>query len=142
MDSPHDWRITRALTRGRARGAIARLHEPLSFWGGFDSATGAIIDRAHPQVGRVLTGNVLVMAGARGSSSASSVLAEAIRRGTAPVAIVLEVADPILPIGGLVADLLYGLQCPIVVVGDLGGLRDGLRVDVDTARGTITLISA
>ena len=52
----------------------------------------------------------------RGSSSSSTVLAEAIRLGTAPAAIVLSEPDPILVIGALVAQRLYARTCPIVVV--------------------------
>ena len=43
------------------------------------------------------------MPSGRGSSSSSSVLAEAIRAGTAPAAIVLGEADPILALGAIVA---------------------------------------
>jgi predicted aconitase with swiveling domain len=58
---------------------------------------------------------VLVMPGGRGSSSSSSVLAETLRRGTGPVALVLSAADPILTVGAIVAEALYGIRCPIVV---------------------------
>jgi uncharacterized protein len=42
------------------------------------------------------------------------VLAEAIRAGTAPVAIVLSEPDPILALGAIVARDLYGRTIPIV----------------------------
>ena len=83
----------RALTTGQAAGAALVLAAPLSFWGGLDPATGRIIDQRHPQCGIVVTGQVLVMPGGRGSSSSSSILAEAIRAGTAPVGILLSEAD-------------------------------------------------
>ena len=54
------------------------------------------------------------MASGRGSSSSSTVLAEAIRLDTAPLAIVLSEPDPILVIGAIVARRLYGRVCPIV----------------------------
>ena len=40
------------LVPGSAAGPVLRLDEPLSFWGGLDSATGTIIDRLHPQQAR------------------------------------------------------------------------------------------
>jgi uncharacterized protein len=104
------------LVAGRARGPVVRLAEPLSFWGGFDAETGLIIDRRHPDLGRSLTGRIVVMHAARGSSSGSSVLAEAIRRGTAPAAFVLATRDAILTVGAAVALELYGRACPIAVV--------------------------
>jgi predicted aconitase with swiveling domain len=54
----------------------------------------------------------------RGSSSSSSVLAEATRLGSGPAAIVLSEPDPILPLGALVAQELYGLTVPIVVLAE------------------------
>ncbi len=108
----------RALVAGTATGRALVLDEPLSFWGGVDPATGEVIDVRHPQYGANVTGRILVMPSGRGSSSSSSVLAEAIRAGTAPAAIVLREADPILPLGAIVARELYGASVPIVVVPD------------------------
>jgi hypothetical protein len=44
------------------------------------------------------------------------VLAEAIRAGTAPAAIVLGGADPILALGAIVARELFGATIPVVVM--------------------------
>ena len=74
----------RVMVAGSAMGDALVLEEPLSFWGGLGPETGEIIDRRHPQSGTIATGRVLVMPSGRGSSSSSSVLAEAIRAGTGP----------------------------------------------------------
>jgi predicted aconitase with swiveling domain len=108
--------MNRALLEGTAGGAALVLDEPLSMWGGLDPKTGEIIDRRHPQRGMNVTGTVLVLPWGRGSSSASSVLAEAIRLGTAPCAIVLREPDDIILLGALVAEEMYDTTCPIVVV--------------------------
>lgn len=104
------------LVPGNAVGAVFVMAEPLSFWGGLDATSGAIIDRWHPQCGEVLTGKVVLMERGRGSSSGSSVLAEAIRAGTGPAAIVLLTRDAIVTLGALVARELYGADCPVVMV--------------------------
>ena len=88
------------------------LEEPLSFWGGLDPDTGTLIDTHHPQRGVVLTDRVLVMPSGRGSSSSSYVLAEAIRAGKAPAAIVLGEPDGIVALGAIVARELYGIDDP------------------------------
>lgn len=106
----------KALCSGTARGQIALLSSPLSLWGGLDLEVGTICDVNHPDHGRSLAGRVLAMSAARGSSSSSSALAEAVRRKIAPVAIILCRADPILTIGSLVAADLYGVYIPIVLV--------------------------
>ncbi|MGD0723599.1 MAG: DUF126 domain-containing protein [Roseiarcus sp.] len=122
----------RCLVEGEAEGALALWSAPLSFWGGFDAASGRVVDRTHPAFGDCVSGRVLAMPSGRGSSSASSVLAEAIRRGTAPAAIILASGDPILVVGAIVARRLYGRACPIVVCAaeDFAMLADGRRARV------------
>lgn len=127
------------LVPGRAAGEVLALSEPVSFWGGFDARTGRIVDRLHPDLGECLTGRVLVMHSARGSSSGSSVLAEAIRLGTAPAAIVLRSRDAILTIGALVAATLYKRSCPVVVVEndrDFARVAATDRAEVEAEEGT------
>ena len=125
-------RPVRRYTAGAAEGRALVLGEPLSFWGGIDPATGRIIDRTHPDLGACVTGTILVMPGGRGSSSSSSILAEAVRRGTAPAGILLATPDPILTVGAQVAESLYDMCCPIVV-GAIDGIRSGslLRIQGD-----------
>lgn len=115
----------RALVPGRASGELVVLDQSLSFWGGFEPATGRIVDRNHPQSGESLVGKVVYMPHGRGSSSSSSVLAEALRIGTAPAGLVLGEPDSILVIGSLVARFLYDVECPIYV-GDVAELSEGL----------------
>ena len=122
----------RALVAGEAAGPALALEAPLSLWGGMDPHTGRLCDHHHPQLGATVTGHVLVMPSGRGSSSSSSVLAEAIRLGTAPLAILLAEPDEILVLGALVAGYLYARTCPIVVLpGDhAGAIATGDRVEV------------
>ena len=122
----------RLIAPGRARAPALVLDEPLSLWGGLDPATGRVIELRHPQHGARVTGRVLVLPAARGSSSSASVLAEAVRAGTAPAAIVLGEPDLILALGAAVAEELYGVQIPILVLpaADLAEIRDGATVDI------------
>ena len=123
------------LAPGRATGTAIVLDEPLSFWGGFDALTGRVTDRRHPQAGRCLSGAIVVMPAGRGSSSASSVLAEAIRAGTAPAGIIMSEPDTIVALGAIVAQELYGLACPVVVLAqaDFATLREGMQLSIDAA---------
>jgi len=122
----------RLIAPGRARAPALVLDEPLSLWGGLDPATGQVIELRHPQHGATVAGRVLVLPAARGSSSSASVLAEAVRAGTAPAAIVLGEPDLILALGAAVAEELYGVQIPILVLSaeDLAAIRDGATVDI------------
>jgi predicted aconitase with swiveling domain len=107
-----------ALACGTAHGPKTVLAAPLSFWGGYDATRGVIIEAAHPGYGLSLAGTILVMPRAKGSSSSSSVLAEALRNGTGPAGIVLCERDLIIAIGVIVASELYRLAVPLVVVGE------------------------
>ena len=108
------------------------LAEPLSLWGGLDPANGEVIDPHHPQRGANLAGRVLVLPAARGSSSSSSVLAEAARAGVAPAAILLGQPDLILAVGAAVAEELYGVVIPVAVLAPevLAGIPDGAEVGI------------
>jgi hypothetical protein len=136
-------RLGRFYAVGEAEGPALVLGEPLSFWGGIEAATGRIIDRSHPDLGKCVAGRILVMPSGRGSSSSASVLAEAIRRGAAPLAILMARPDPILTVGAIVARSLYGLRCPIVVCA-IDGLASGDRLRVsalDTGAARIEILS-
>jgi predicted aconitase with swiveling domain len=127
----------RVLVAGAADGDALALDEPLSFWGGVDPATGLVIDPHHPQRGERVSGRVLVLPSGRGSSSSSSVLAEAIRAGTAPAAIVLLEPDPILALGSIVARELYGARVPVVVASSPIPRAARLRVDATSVPGRV-----
>jgi uncharacterized protein len=129
----------RALLAGETAGPALVLEAPLSLWGGMDPASGRVSDHHHPQLGARVSGRVLVMPSGRGSSSSSSVLAEAIRLGTAPLAILLAEPDEILVLGGLVAEYLYDRTCPIVVVPGAAhaAIATGDRVSVAGGRVTV-----
>ena len=95
-------------------------------------ATGVIIDARHPQRGSSIAGRVLVMPAVRGSSSSSSVLAETVRAGCAPAAILLGESDLILAVGAAVAEELYGRRVPVLQLppAGLAGIADGASVMV------------
>jgi uncharacterized protein len=103
----------RALHPGHGTG-LALPIGPLSFWGGIDWNDGRIIDVHHDRHGSTVAGRVLVMPHGRGSSSAAVVLAESLRNGSAPVAVVTRSTDLILLVGAMAAVELYGISCPIL----------------------------
>ena len=135
----------RTLVEGSVEGLLTLWTVPLSFWGGYDSSAGRVIDHSHPAFGTEIAGRILAMPSGRGSSSASSVLAEAIRLGTAPAGIILAQADPIITVGAIVAARLYGKACPVVVCGPgvLAQLQPDVRMRlVATADGARLNLSA
>ena len=128
------------LVAGTASGTVLKLAEPLSLWGGLEPTTGEITDRRHPQSGQIVSGRILVMPSGRGSSSASSILLEAVRLNTAPAAIITSEIDGILALGAVVARELYASAPPLLVVtaDDYMCLVEGQQLTI-TADGHIDI---
>lgn len=124
-----------ALAHGAGSGP-ALVIEPVGLWGGVSAEDGRIIDVHHPACGRSIVGAVVVMRHGRGSSSASAILAETLRLGTGPAAIVLRSPDAILAVGSVVAHELYGVTCPVVEL-DEGGFAAVAALD-----GALLAVSA
>lgn len=122
----------RVLVAGSARGPLLRLRAPISFWGGVDPVSGRVADPRHPEFGRRLTGTVLVVPSAVGSSSSSAVMLELLRNGTAPAAIVMGEADAILALGVAVARELGHAGIPVVEIAPdaIAPLEEGVVVRV------------
>ena len=103
---------------------LLKLSAPLSFWGGVDPKTSAIIQVRHPECGAAIAGTILAMPGAIGSSSSSAVLLELIRIGLAPAALVMAEPDAILLIASLAAREMGwppvpALKLPLAAIGNL-----------------------
>ena len=118
---------SRPIVAGSAKGIAVVSTQPISFWGGLNPQTGTLIDRRHERCGEVITGKVFVFPQGKGSSTASAVLLESIRSGTAPAAIINVNIDPILALGAIVAEELYHKTVPIAVLSqeDHATIRDG-----------------
>ena len=128
------------LVGGQGEGEVLVLPEPLSFWGGLDPQTGDIIDQRHPSLGENVAGRVLVLPIGRGSSSASSILLEAVRVGTAPAAIITAETDAILALGTAVAREMYADAPPVVVLKQpaYDRLKNGMWI-VISENGALTI---
>ena len=104
------------LVEGKAKGEALVSPEPLSFWGGYNSDNGEIIDRRHPLSGQVASGKILVLPFTKGSSTTTAVLLESVKNATAPAGIITSRVDTFLSLASIVADEMYKKPIPIVVV--------------------------
>lgn len=123
----------RVLNPGTVRGQCLVLAEPLSFWGGYDPASGRIIDRGHPQAGASVSGAILVLPGSRGSAGTPAGIAESLRSGTGPAGFILRHDDVNLAIGAMVADALYATQTPVLVAqrDAYDSIESGVRLAIE-----------
>ena len=122
----------RVLIEGSAEGNALRLDETLSFWGGFDPMNGEIIDVHHPQHGQRVGGSVLFIPESRGSAGTPGGIAETLRNGSGPAAMVLGKPDVNIGVGALVANRLYGLSVPVLELSlsELRRVRNGDRISI------------
>jgi predicted aconitase with swiveling domain len=123
----------RPIVAGEAEGAALVTDAPLSFWGGYDFATGTIIDKHHPLEGVRAAGKVLAVPFSKGSSTTTAVLLEAVRAGTAPSAILTTGADSFFALAAIVAEKMYGRSFAVVALEprDFETLVSGVHLRVD-----------
>ncbi|GAB5374660.1 MAG: aconitase X [Acuticoccus sp.] len=122
-----------------AEGRVLVSPEGLSFWGGVDPATGAVIDQHHPLRGRSLAGQIVLMPTSRGSCTGSGVLLELALNGHAPAALVFREAEDILTLGALIAGRMFAR--PLAVLRLAPGDYDTLAA-APAARITGTHVEA
>ena len=122
----------RFIIKGVAHAGLLVSREPLSFWGGYDWQTGQIIDRQHDLSGHFAAGRILALPFTRGSSTTTAVLLEAIRNGTAPVAILTTATDFFFALASVVADELYATPLPLLALTevDFSKLNSGDDVEI------------
>lgn len=81
--------------------------EGLSFWGGVDPDTGAVIDAHHDLHGQSLAGKIVLMPTSRGSCSGSGVLLQLALNRQAPAALIFREDEEVLTLGALIASRMY-----------------------------------
>jgi predicted aconitase with swiveling domain len=123
----------RVLVSGEAEGALLRLSQPISFWGGIHPKTGAIADPRHPEAGEVLAGRIVAMERVIGSCSGSSVVLELAFAGKAPAGLILTEPDAIATLGAVVAGAMDLPAIPVLLVSPetLAALPAQIRIGGD-----------
>jgi len=123
----------RSIVPGIRRGLALVSHKPLSFLGGVDSNSGLIIEKNHDLKGESLKDKVLCFPHGHGSTVGSYVLYSLVRKGVGPIAIVNQVADSVVVVGAIIAEI------PMVDQIDIRLIRTGDEVEVDGTRGTVKI---
>ena len=108
----------RPIVAGSGGGEVLYANQPLSFWGGYDAVSGRITDTHHPLAGATAAGKALVLPATRGSSTTTAVLLEAIRRETAPAALITRGVDAFLALACVVGQEMYERSPVLVAVGE------------------------
>ena len=110
--------MAQLIVPAEVEGQILICSEGLSFWGGVDPDTAAVIDTHHAQFGQALAGRIVLMPTSRGSCSGSGVLLALALNGKAPAALVFREDEDILTLGALIAARMFDRPLAIVRLSD------------------------
>jgi len=125
----------RPIASGRCKGLALVSQKPLSFLGGVDYDTGVVIENDHDLKGESLRDRVLCFPSGHGSTVGSYVLYSLVKKGMGPKAIVNQVADTVVVVGAIIAEI------PMVDQININQIKTGDFVEVDGDKGTVEVES-
>lgn len=122
------------ISEGIVEGEVLLTKEPISFYGGVDMKTGKIIEKTHELEGKSISGKILVFPHGKGSTVGSYVIYGLKKYGKAPLALVVEEAEPIIISGAILA----GIVCVDgIKIAELENIK---RVRINAINGEIEII--
>jgi len=124
----------RAISGGQCRGEALVSAKPLSFLGGVDYDSGVVIEKDHDLNGQLLKDKVLCFPSGHGSTVGSYVLYSLVKKGVGPKAIVNQVADTVVVVGAVIAEI------PMVDQIEVKQIKTGDIVEVDGDKGTVKIV--
>ena len=126
----------RQISRGKASGRVLLSKDAISFLGGVDPKTGAIIEKGHSLEGQCIAGTVLVFPRGKGSTVGSYVILQLKKNGKAPAAIINLEAEPIIAVGAIISKIPM-LDKPEKDLYSL--LKNGQMIELDCNKGIIRI---
>ena len=122
------------VVEGKAEGEALVSHEPITFMGGVNPATGLVVEKHHELEGVSLAGKILVFPMEKGSTAGSYVLYEMAHYKTAPKGIINLRAKSIVTAGAIISnipmvDRLDGNPMELIKTGD--------HVELDADQGIV-----
>lgn len=99
--------IGKCLNGGDVMAEAFVVDFPFSLISDFDPHTGCLVAEGHPLDGMSMAGKILACPEGRGGTMGPFILYEAMRRGTAPAAILCEKIDPVLFEAAITVDIPF-----------------------------------
>jgi len=124
----------RGISEGRYKGSALVSAMPLSFLGGVDYNSGVVVEKGHDLNGQPIKDKVLCFPSGHGSTVGSYVLYSLVKKGCGPKAIVNQVADTVVVVGAIIAEI------PMVDKIDIKKIVTGNLVEVDGDKGTVKIL--
>jgi len=114
----------RVIREGRSKARALKSGQAISFFGGVDPESGAVVEKGHEIEGKAVSGLHLVFPAGKGSTVGSYVLYRMAKVGTAPAGLVLRECDSVIAVGAVIA----GIPCVDRV--DIDAIDDGDEVEI------------
>jgi len=127
----------KGVVKGSFRGEALVTREPISFLGGVDPSTGAVVEKGHELRGKTLAGKALMLPHGKGSTVGSYVLYSLAKRGLAPKAIVTVKTDLMILTGCAISGIPLLSEVPREV---LDVVKSGDIVEIDAHRGILRVV--
>ncbi|MGO9145620.1 MAG: aconitase X swivel domain-containing protein [Desulfomonilia bacterium] len=138
------------VIKGRASGPALVTKMPMNFTASFTKPKNLIPawrslvqDSNHDLFNKNIKKTVFIYPATIGSTYTGMVLLELMYRGTAPAAIIVQNADPLLAAGSILADVWFAKGIPIVEYPDediFDKIKTGAQVEVNGDTGEITVL--
>ncbi len=124
----------RTIVAGLCVGQALVSLKPVSFLGGVDTTSGVIIEKDHDLKGQRIKDKVLCFPYGHGSTVGSYVLYSLVKRGLGPKAIVNQVADPVIVVGAIIAEI------PMIDKIGIQQIKTGDKVEVNGDKGLVKIL--
>lgn len=115
----------RVIKEGHVEGEALVSQEPISFFGGVNPETGAVIEPGHELQGKTIGGKILVFPTGKGSTVGSYTLYRLRKNGAAPAGIINAQSDAVVAVGAIISEI------PMVDHIDISRLATGMRVTIN-----------
>jgi len=121
----------RKIVEGHCRAEALVSLMPISFLGGVDPADGKVTEKNHDLCGVCIKDKALCFPQGHGSTVGSYVLYSLAKKQLAPKAIINKIADPVVVVGAIIANI------PMIDQIDIGQIRTGDIVEVIADKGVV-----
>jgi len=124
----------RVIVPGKCRGEALSSKKPISFLGGVDPETGAVIEKNHDLEGKCIKDKILCFPHGHGSTVGSYVMYALTKNKVAPKAILNEKADPVIVVGAVIAEI------PMMDQIEINEINTGDLLEVDCEKGIVKIL--
>lgn len=104
----------RVMIDGKADGEALVSTRAFTFAHGVEPSTGVVTDIRSDMKGESVKDKVIFFPFGKGSTTGTAWFLETVRMGNAPAAVLTQAVDPVIVVGAILANILYGKKIPVM----------------------------